>query len=257
MTDNLKKKLDYHYRQFNNKSIVPDPVLFPHRYTDYRDIEISAFVSSLFAYGNISQILKTLDEIHSIMQNKPYEFVLDFSWNSKVFDKLKYRFYNPHDIKLLFYALNRIYVQYDSLKYLFLLYHFEKEENLKSSISFFVKNIIDIMNKKGKVTAGIKFMLPDPAKNSACKRMNLFLRWMVRKDNIDFGLWHEIGTDKLVIPVDTHVARISKSLGLTRRKIINWKMAEEITGNLKKFNPSDPVKYDFAICHIGMNKKRI
>jgi uncharacterized protein (TIGR02757 family) len=113
------------------------------------------------------------------------------------------------------------------------------------------------MSKKGKVTGGIKFMLPDPAKNSACKRMNLFLRWMVRKDNIDFGLWHEIGTDKLVIPVDTHVARISKSLGLTRRKIINWKMAEEITGNLKKFNPSDPVKYDFAICHIGMNKKKI
>ncbi|MGK9367303.1 TIGR02757 family protein [Melioribacter sp. Ez-97] len=257
MTDNLKKKLDYHYRQFNGKTIVPDPVLFPHRYADYRDIEISAFVSSLFAYGNISQILKTLDEIHSIMQNRPYEFTLDFSLNSKVFDKLKYRFYTPHDIKLLFYALNRIYVQYDSLKYLFLLYHFEKEENLKSSISFFVNNIIDIMSKKGEVTAGIKFMLPDPMKSSACKRMNLFLRWMVRKDNIDFGLWHEIGTDKLVIPVDTHVARISKSLGLTRRKIINWKMAEEITGNLKKFNPYDPVKYDFAICHIGMNKKKI
>jgi len=97
-------------------------------------------------------------------------------------------------------------------------------------------------------------MLPDPAKGSACKRMNLFLRWMIRKDDLDFGLWNEIPPSKLVIPVDTHVSKICKELKLTRRKNESWIMAEEITEKLKKFDPHDPVKYDFAICHIGMRR---
>ena len=106
------------------------------------------------------------------------------------------------------------------------------------------------------LSIGSKFMFPVPEKGSACKRMNLFLRWMVRKDDLDFGLWREIHTSKLVIPVDTHVARISRSLRLTKRKNVSWKMAEEITEKLKKFDPEDPVKYDFAICHIGMRKMK-
>jgi uncharacterized protein (TIGR02757 family) len=97
-------------------------------------------------------------------------------------------------------------------------------------------------------------MFPMPASGSACKRMNLFLRWMVRKDELDFGLWKEILTDKLIMPVDTHVARICRELNLTTKKNVSWKMAEEITNHLKKFDRNDPVKYDFAICHIGMRK---
>ena len=97
-------------------------------------------------------------------------------------------------------------------------------------------------------------MFPIPEKGSACKRMNLFLRWMVRKDDLDFGLWKEIPTSKLVIPVDTHIARICKQLELTSSETVSWNMAEEITDNLKKFDPDDPVKYDFALCHIGMRK---
>ena len=107
-----------------------------------------------------------------------------------------------------------------------------------------------------KVTQGIKFMFPLPSKGSVCKRMNLFLRWMVRKDELDFGLWDEIDKSKLIIPVDTHIARICRKLKLTKKKNINWNMAEEITENLKKYDPDDPVKYDFAICHIGMRKLR-
>ena len=99
-------------------------------------------------------------------------------------------------------------------------------------------------------------MFPFPELGSACKRMNLFLRWMVSKDDLDFGLWSEIFTNKLIIPVDTHIARICKKLELTTYKNVSWKMAEEITENLKKFDPVDPVKYDFAICHIGMRKMK-
>jgi uncharacterized protein (TIGR02757 family) len=105
---------------------------------------------------------------------------------------------------------------------------------------------------KGDVSSGIKFMFPDPESGSACKRMNLFLRWMVREDELDFGLWKGMRADQLIIPVDTHIARIAQKLKLTRRKNISWHMAEEITENLKRFDPNDPVKYDFALCHIGM-----
>ncbi len=101
---------------------------------------------------------------------------------------------------------------------------------------------------------GVRFMFPDPLKGSACKRQNLFLRWMIRNDELDFGLWKEIPTSKLIVPVDTHIAQISKKLQLTKRENVSWKMAEEITNNLKKFDENDPVKYDFALCHIGMRK---
>ena len=158
------------------------------------------------------------------------------------------------DVAKFFFSLNKIYSSYGSLKYFFLLYYFERDLNLKNAISFFSQNFMEIISEKGSITHGIKFMIPDPLKGSACKRMNLFLRWMIRKDELDFGLWNEIPPSKLVIPVDTHVAKICKQLKLTKKKNESWQMAEEITEHLKRFDASDPVKYDFAICHIGMRK---
>jgi uncharacterized protein (TIGR02757 family) len=229
---------------------------FPHRYKDKRDIEISAFLSSVFAYGNMKQIISTLEKIHSVMKPSPIEFIgnYDYKEGLKIFKNLKHRFYTDTDIASLFYCLREVYNYYGSLKYLFLLYYFEKDENLKNSIHFFSKRLTEITSKKNGLTNGIKFMFPDPNKGSACKRINLFLRWMIRNDELDFGLWSEIPPSKLVIPVDTHVAKICSSLKLTKRKSISWAMAEEITNKLKKFNPADPVKYDFAICHIGIRK---
>lgn len=252
----LKKKLDYHYKYFDYSQISPDPLEFPHRYKNFYDIEISAFISSIFAYGNVKQISNSLEKIHSLMNNQPYEFVKNYSYNGglKILKNLKHRFYTYEDIAKFFSALNKIYLSYGSLKYFFLLYYFEKDENLKSAISFFSQHFLEIISERGSVTHGIKFMLPDPFKGSACKRMNLFLRWMIRKDELDFGLWNEIPTSQLVIPVDTHVAKICKKLKLTKQKNVSWKMAEEITEQLKKFDASDPVKYDFAICHIGMRR---
>lgn len=252
----LKKKLDYHYKYFDFSQISPDPLEFPHRFKNYYDVEISAFVSSVFAFGNVKQILSVLEKLHSAMKNTPHDFVMDYDYKTglKIFKEIKHRFYTSEDIAKFFYALNRIYKTYGSLKYLFLLYYFEKDTNLKNAISFFSQHFEEIISEKGTATHGIKFMLPDPFKGSACKRMNLFLRWMVRKDEMDFGLWNEISPSQLVIPVDTHVAKICKELKLTRQKTVSWKMAEEITGRLKRFDLADPVKYDFAICHIGMRK---
>ncbi|HVO74199.1 MAG TPA: TIGR02757 family protein [Ignavibacteriaceae bacterium] len=252
---NLKQKLDYHYKAFDKGQISPDPLQFLHLFKDERDIETIGFIASVFAYGNVTQINNTLNKIISLMENRPYGYLInsgDFPLHIRSLD-LKHRFYTETDIKLFLNLLKRILKKYGRLKNLFLKLYNSSEPNLKNSISGFSEFMLNQIGG-AKISPGIKFMFPNPETGSACKRMNLFLRWMVRKDELDFGFWNEIPPDKLIIPVDTHVARICKSLKLTKRKNVSWKMAEEITENLKKFDPIDPVKYDFAICHIGMRK---
>jgi uncharacterized protein (TIGR02757 family) len=255
---NLKQKLDFHYKAFDKSQISPDPLQFLHLYNEAGDIEVFGFLASVFAYGNVKQINSTLERIRTIVKDKPYNYVVKFAQKDyKDFEGLKHRFYSQEDIVNLFLVLNHIYKNHYSLKNLFLTFYNPQEPNLKNSISKFSNHFINTfieLTKKDKVNRGTKFMFPLPEKGSACKRMNLFLRWMVRKDELDFGLWNEIPTSKLLIPVDTHISKICKSLKLTTRKNVSWKMAEEITENLKKFDPVDPVKYDFALCHIGMRK---
>lgn len=255
----LKQKLEYHYKAFDKSRISPDPLQFLHLYKDEKDIEIAGFISSVFAYGNVKQIINTLEKIFKATEGNPYQFVLNFNENKegKNLKGIKHRFYTEGDLILLFSAINLVLNEHVTLKNLFLNYYSPKDKNIKNALSgfsyYFIESVKLLTGRKY-VGRGIKFMFPLPELGSACKRMNLFLRWMVRKDELDFGLWKEIPADKLIIPVDTHVARICKSLRLTERKIIGWKMAEEITENLKKYDPVDPVKYDFAICHIGMRK---
>ena len=232
----LKEKLDHHYKVFDQSQISPDPLQILHLFSDPIEIEMVGFISSVFAYGNVKQIINTLNKLLAAGDNKPYNFILN-SKPAQIKKKLagiKHRFYTEDDVNL------------------FLKYYNPSDENLKTPINEFSKYFLKRTEKKN--TQGFKFMFPLPEKGSACKRMNLFLRWMIRKDELDFGLWNEIPPAKLVIPVDTHIARICQRLKLTTRKNVSWKMAEEITKNLKKFDPDDPVKYDFAICHIGMRK---
>ena len=251
----LREKLNYNYRAFNKSKLEPDPLQFPHLFKEEKDIEVMAFIASVFAYGNVKQIVNSLNTFVLITKNKPYEFISNISEIKKLPTNFVHRFYSTKDILQLFQLLNLAYEEYGSLKNLFFSGYNSEEENLKNAITNFNKYFITKAQKKfRKLNRGMVFMFPLPEKGSACKRMNLFLRWMVRKDELDFGLWGEIPTSKLIIPVDTHVARICKQIKLTKRKNVSWKMAEEITENLKKFDSDDPVKYDFAICHIGMRK---
>lgn len=258
---NLKQKLDYHYRAFDKSQISPDPLQFLHLFNDELDIEAMGIIASVFAYGNVKQIINTLDRILTIAESKPYKFVKDFHKHNLhlKLKNLKHRFYTEEDIIIFFSLLCDIYKEYGSLKNLFLKSYLPGDENIKKSLSGFSNLLLNAAGgkcRKGKIYPGVRFMFTSPDSGSACKRMNLFLRWMVRKDELDFGLWNEIPANQLVIPVDTHVARVCKQLKLTEKINVNWAMAEEITSNLKKFDPSDPVKYDFAICHIGMRKLR-
>lgn len=254
--NSLKSKLEYHYKKFDANQIYPDPIIFPKKFKLESDIEISAFISSIFAYGNVTQIINSLEKIHSFIGNSPTDYFQNFDKkkSQSFFKSFKHRFYSGEDVIQLFQIIHYILKEYESIKHLFLLYYFDYDKNIKNSLSFFSKNLVEISNRISKTSDGVKFMFPDPFSGSACKRMNLFLRWMVRKDEIDFGIWRAIGKNKLVIPVDTHIAKLSKYLGLTKHKNVSWQMAEEITENLKMFDYSDPVKYDFAICHIGMRK---
>ena len=255
----LKEKLDFHYKAFDKSQISPDPLQFLHLYNDAKDIEIAGLISSVFAYGNVRQIINTLDSIFNILGKHPYAFIrsIDKKLLPDYFGETIHRFYTSKDIQQFFTVLNSVLNKEGTLKDLFLKFYlkYENDRNLKIPLSEFSKYFLSsILEKFKKVTPGCRFMFADPLTGSACKRMNLFLRWMIRKDELDFGLWNDIPANKLVIPVDTHVARICRELKLTNRKNVSWKMAEEITESLKKFDPVDPIKYDFAICHIGMRK---
>ena len=255
----LKQKLDYHYKAFDKSQISPDPLQFLHMFNNEKDIEAIGFIASIFAYGNVSQIINTLDKILTITNNQPYEFIAGYykGKNSFKLKGLKHRFYSEEDISLLFYILSDVYHEFDLIKFLFQSFYLESgiiKNSLTKFSDYFINYAMRING--GDIRPGFKFMFPLPELGSACKRMNLFLRWMVRKDELDFGIWNEIPTSKLIIPVDTHVARVCQRLKLTKRKNVSWAMAEEITENLKMFDYSDPVKYDFAICHIGMRKMK-
>ncbi len=253
---NLKQKLEYHYKAFDKSQLMPDPLQFPHLFQDENDIEVMAFIASVFAYGNVKQIINSLNKFLLICENKPYLFITNFTPQKTLLQfSFIHRFYSSEDVIQFFQLLKIVYKEFGSLKKLFLKGYNPNDGNLKNAVTNFNQYFLDKAQKEFKtLSRGITFMFPLPEKESACKRINLFLRWMIRKDDLDFGLWDEISTSKLVIPVDTHVAKICKQLKLTRRKNVSWKMAEEITANLKKYDPVDPVKYDFAICHIGMRK---
>lgn len=249
----LKQKLDFHYHEFDKTKIEPDPLQFLHMFSRKEEIEIMGFLASVFAYGSIGQIISSLNRLLTDINKKPYDFVISFE--PKIDFEVKHRFYTENDVHSLFIILKKIFEEYGSLKSLFIKGYDISDSNVKSGISNFSREFLSLHTKCiGKLTHGIKFMFPLPERGSACKRMNLFLRWMVRKDELDFGLWNEIPTNKLIIPVDTHIAKISRSLKLTTLKNVSWNMAEQITENLKKFDKEDPVKYDFALCHIGMRK---
>ena len=263
MHPKLKETLDRFYREYNLKSrIEHDPIEFPHRYKKSEDIEIAGLIASSLAYGKVTLFKPVINKILSItsLNGSLQEFIINFelSKDSKLFSGIKYRFNSEKEIIGLIYFIKSALIEYGSLKNLFYSFYNSGDKNITNALTGFVKYFISldmsaVYDKKGQ-TVGIKQFFPSPAEGSACKRLNLYLRWMVRSDDsVDFGIWNKIPPSKLIIPLDTHMARICTHLGLTHHKTTGWKMAEEITDNLKILAPKDPVKYDFALCHLGIS----
>lgn len=235
-----------------------DPIMYPKRFGNNKDIEVTAFIASVFAFGSISQIMKILERISGVIGKKPYNFCKSYSEESSYFldNNIYYRFYSPSDIEALFFSIRYHLLQYGSLEKYFNSLYRGNENSLYKAVELFCKSFREkAFEYQGKETTGLKFMFPDPAKGSACKRFQLFLRWMVRKDNIDFGIWKVIPKSELLIPVDTHIKKVALRYKLTRMSSVTWTMAQQITDSLKKFSKEDPVRYDFSLCHNEILKK--
>lgn len=251
----LKKKLDSHYRAYRKKFSSKDPVWNLYKFSTPEDIELAGLITAAFSYGSVDLINAFINELFSKTGKNLHEFTINFSKHKdkKYFKGLYYRFNSETDITDMFYSLHKNLIIYGSLKDMFTGGYGIEDKNILNALSKFASGLNKYINPaKGRYN---HYLFSDPANKSTCKRMNLFLRWMVRKDEIDTGLWSEIGSEKLIMPVDTHIARITKSLGLVSRKSVDLKFAVELTNKLKEFSKTDPVKYDFALCHIGIDKK--
>lgn len=257
----LKQTLDRLYNTYDFKDrILHDPIEFPHQYKKSGDIEVSGFIAACFAYGRVDLFKPVIGKILSMMGESPHDFLLGFNLKkqSRLFSGIKYRFNENEDILCLLYVLNRALKKYGSLEAMFRRHYKETDANIGEGLGGFIRGLIAVdtspVYSENIRPAGFLQFLALPEKGSACKRMNLFLRWMIRDRDIDFGIWKGIPKNKLVIPLDTHIARISKCLSLTKRKSQDWKTAVEITEALKRFDSEDPLKYDFALCHQGISK---
>ena len=253
----LKELLEKLYTSYKHKFSSKDPVWILHRFDDEKDIEILGLITSAFSYGSVDQINLFIQTLMEKIGNKPYEFTINFQKrkDKKYLNDLYYRFNTQKDLINLFYSLNKILIKYLSLKNLFLANYNNNDENIIPALIRFANELN--LNGKHEDSRYYHYLVSNPVNGSTCKRMNLFLRWMVRKDEIDLGIWSEIAPSKLIIPVDTHVARVSKKLRLVERKSVDLKFAIELTKALKKFDPIDPVRYDFALCHAGIDNKDI
>ncbi len=256
----LKNVLDVFYRDYDFKErLLHDPIEFPHRYKNPGDVEVSAFIASSLAYGKVELFKPITEKILSGMGTNPYEFLLEFrpKRQGRYFEGIKYRFNENKDLLALIFILHKILSRHVSLENVFMKFHRPDSLTIGEGLAGFIASLLEINTSpvygKDIRPAGLRQLFPSPVNGSACKRANLFLRWMVRDRDIDFGIWKGIPKEKLIIPLDTHIARISRCLGFTERKSQDWKMAVEITESLKRFDPEDPLKYDFALCHHGIS----
>ena len=257
----IKESLDNFYKSYNlTERINSDPIEFPHRYKRAEDIEVVGLIASSLAYGKVTLFKPVLERIFKIMGESPYDFILHFKpeKDSNLFKGIKYRMNKEEDILCLIYLISAVLKEYGSLQRLFMSFYNPVDEDISPALSGFVDYFLKIDTSavygKDIKPFGLLQFFPSPVKGSTCKRFNMFLRWMIRSgDGVDFGIWKEISPSKLIIPLDTHIARISKNIGLTERRSADWRMAKEITENLKMFDPDDPVKYDFALCHMGIS----
>ena len=245
-----KEEIDELVQTYETKEFFyDDPVGIPNRFSDKKDKEIAGFIASLVAYGRREVFLKKLAILFEIAQNEPLNFVLNFE--PEVLGDFNYRFGKPDDFAQIFNIMRDLYEKEGGLEELF-KYGYENQINDNMFIP-----VTDYFYSKARDNSaqGFRFMLPDARKGSAMKRMCMYLRWMVRKGPVDFGLWDFMPASDLYIPLDTHVARISREMGLLSRNANDFKSVVELTENLKKFDANDPAKYDFALFGYGVNNK--
>jgi len=245
------------YKTFHDPSyLFLDPLGFVHGLKGRENIEIGSLVCSALAYGRVEQIRKSIDDIFKVTGKDIILFCarVPFAEKKRAFSGFKHRFNSGSDIATVLECAAQAIDSFGSIEGLFASGFNDSHKSIKQALDSFVR----FMRETGKRicmsgSETFAFLFPAPSDGSTCKRLNMFLRWMIRPDDgIDLGLWNRIGTEKLIMPVDTHVAAVASGLGMTKRKTIDWVMAEEITAALKSCDPDDPVRFDFSLCRSGM-----
>jgi uncharacterized protein (TIGR02757 family) len=248
----LKEFLDEKVELYNCTAFIEnDPISIPHRYTKKQDIEIAGFLAATIAWGRRDLILKKANLMMELMEDAPYDFLIsatDDEWSR--FEDFYYRTFQPVDVLYFLKALKNIYKEYDDMETLFS--QGMKGECVRQAIHLFREKFFSYSPQERS-----KKHLANVMNGSAGKRVNMFLRWMVRDDSrgVDFGLWKSFSPKELYLPLDVHSGNVARKLGLLKRKQSDWKAVEEVTAALRKFDPYDPVKYDFALFGLGVNEK--
>lgn len=258
----IQATLDALYASRSSQHLDNDPLQFCHRYRDPADREIAAVVASSFAYGNVKIILRTLETIFAELGRSPRSYVEHFDTQAGLhaFSGFKHRFNDGRDLCALLWGMRQMIEQAGSIQSFFLRGHTSEDYDVSSSLNSYSTAVLALdyteIFRAGSIPddSYFRFFFPAPASGSACKRLCMMLRWLVRPaDGIDLGIWNRISPAQLIIPVDTHISRISRYLGLTSRKAADWRMAQEITDALRVLSPTDPVKYDFPLAHLGIS----
>jgi uncharacterized protein (TIGR02757 family) len=254
----LKPELDRLYQSFNYEHSATDPIQIVRRYTQPDDVEVVAFCAASLAFGRVASVLQSIERLVAIMGRRPAEYVRRFdpARDAAAFAGLVHRWTRERDLVALLWVVRQMLDRSGSIEGFFLEGYDDAAADLAVALESFSARAmaLDLKAAYGRIPKrpGVGYFFPRPSKGSACKRLNLFLRWMVRRDALDLGVWTRVSASKLVVPLDTHVIRVGRCLQLTRYTSPGWKMARDITASLTRIDPADPVRYDFSICHLGM-----
>ena len=244
--------LNAKYEEYNQKGfIADDPISIPHKFSKLQDIEIMGFWVAMLAWGQRKTIIKSANRLLGWMDHAPHDFICNHTENDlKPFWDFKHRTFNDIDALYFIAFLQHHYQSHDSLESAFSQHLSPQDETIEAGLVGFHHYFFSLPDAPDRT----KKHVATPQRKSACKRLSMFLRWMARKDDkgVDFGLWENIGTHQLICPLDVHVERVAKSLGLLNRKQTDWQAAKELTATLKEFDAQDPVKYDFALFGLGL-----
>jgi uncharacterized protein (TIGR02757 family) len=253
----LKARLDAQYESFNFAGSATDPIQIVRRYPDPADREVVGFCAAALAFGRVASVIQSIERLMEAMGPAPAAFVRGFQplRDGRAIKPLIHRWTRGEDLIALLIILRRM-LQSGSIERFFVEGMDPDAADLSDAIESFSARAlaIDVREAYGdrKCHPGVAYFFPRPSSGSGCKRMNLYLRWMVRNDGVDLGVWSSIPQAKLIVPLDTHVIRLGRCLRLTTYTSPGWKMAAQITASLRALDPLDPVKYDFSLCHIGM-----
>jgi uncharacterized protein (TIGR02757 family) len=255
-TSQIRDCLQRLYARYNRREFIgSDPLQFVYEYSNPADMEVAALLAADLAYGRVQQIQKSLANLLGRMGESPNAFVRNFDEQRRARLKdFKHRFTTGDDISDLLELLRDILDKFSSIEKFFVQGYNPGDKNIIPALSKFCDSLLDMYAKthNGNITRGLSYLLPRPASGSACKRLNLFLRWMVRDDEVDAGLWKSVDKARLIVPVDVHIARLCRIFSFHDRKTTSLSTALTITKSFIEIEPADPVKYDFALTRIGI-----